>query len=35
VRTTKGSEVRTKLEALGIRETDIDAAIAYARGKSR
>jgi len=35
VRTTKGGEVRAKLETLGIRETDIDAAIAYARGKSR
>lgn len=34
VRTTKGSEVRSMLESLGIRETDIDAAIEYARGKS-
>jgi hypothetical protein len=34
VYTTKGSEVRSKLESLGIRETDIDAAIEYARGKS-
>ncbi len=34
VLTTRGSEVRSKLETLGIRETDIDAAIEYARGKS-
>lgn len=34
VRTTKGSEVRSKLESLGIRETDIDLALRYARGKS-
>ena len=35
VRTKQGDEVRARLESLGIRETDIDAAIAYARGKSR
>jgi bifunctional DNA-binding transcriptional regulator/antitoxin component of YhaV-PrlF toxin-antitoxin module len=35
LRTKKGSEVRSRLENLGIRETDVDAAIAYARGKSR
>jgi bifunctional DNA-binding transcriptional regulator/antitoxin component of YhaV-PrlF toxin-antitoxin module len=35
LRTKKGSEVRSRLESLGIRETDVDAAIAYARGKSR
>jgi hypothetical protein len=34
VRTKQGDEVRSRLESLGIRETDIDAAIAYARGKS-
>ena len=33
-RTKKGSEVRSKLESLGIRETDIDLALRYARGKS-
>ena len=35
LRTKKGSEVRSRLESLGIRETDVDAAIAYARSKSR
>jgi len=35
VRTKKGNEVRSKLELLGIRETDIDAAIEYARSKTR
>jgi len=35
LRTKKGSEVRSRLESLGIRETDVDAAIAYARGKPR
>ena len=34
VRTKKGDEVRSRLESLGIRETDIDAAIQYARGKT-
>ena len=34
VRTKKGNEVRSKLESLGIRETDIGAAIEYARSKS-
>jgi hypothetical protein len=34
VRTTKGSEVRSKLESLGMRETDIDLALRYARSKS-
>lgn len=34
VRTKQGDEVRSKLESLGIRETDIDAAIEYARGKT-
>ena len=33
VRTKQGGEVRSRLESLGIRETDIDAAIQYARGK--
>jgi len=33
VRTKQGYEVRSRLKALGIRETDIDAAIDYARGK--
>ena len=33
VRTKQGSEVRSRLESLGIRETDIDAAIKYARGE--
>jgi hypothetical protein len=31
VRTRSGDEVRSRLETLGIRETDIDAAIEYAR----
>jgi hypothetical protein len=35
LRAMKGNEVRSRLENLGIRETDVDAAIAYARGKSR
>ncbi|MFC1776074.1 AbrB/MazE/SpoVT family DNA-binding domain-containing protein [Pseudomonadota bacterium] len=34
VRTMQGDEVRSRLESLGIRETDIDAAIEYARGKT-
>jgi len=34
VRTNQGDAVRSRLESLGIRETDIDAAIQYARGKS-
>jgi hypothetical protein len=34
VRTKQGDEVRSRLESLGIRETDIDAAIEYARSKS-
>jgi len=33
VRTKRGDEVRSRLESLGIRETDIDAAIQYARSK--
>jgi hypothetical protein len=35
VRMNKGDEVRSRLESLGIRETDIDAAIEYARSKTR
>jgi len=35
VRTKQGDEVRSRLESMGIRETDIDAAIEYARGKTR
>jgi len=35
LRTKKGGEVRSRLESLGIRETDVDAAITYARDKSR
>ena len=35
VRMKKGDEVRSRLESLGIRETDIDAAIEYARSKTR
>lgn len=35
VHTTQASEVRSKLESLGIRETDIDLAIKYARSKSK
>jgi len=34
VRTKQGYEVRSRLKSLGIRETDIDAAIEYARGKT-
>jgi len=34
VRMKKGDEVRSRLESLGIRETDIDAAIEYARSKT-
>ena len=34
VRTKQGDEVRSRLESLGIREADIDAAIEYARGKT-
>ena len=34
VRTKQGDEVRSRLESLGIRESDIDAAIEYARGKT-
>ncbi len=34
VRTRQADEVRSRLESLGIRETDIDAAIKYARGKT-
>ena len=34
VQTRQASEVRSKLERLGIRESDIDLAIEYARGKS-
>ena len=34
VRTKQGNEVRSRLESMGIRETDIDAAIEYARGKT-
>ncbi len=34
VRTRQGDEVRSRLESLGIRETDIDAAIQYARSKT-
>ena len=33
VRTKQGNEVRSRLESLGIRETDIDAAIQYARSR--
>ena len=35
VQMKKGDEVRSRLESLGIRETDIDAAIEYARSKTR
>ena len=35
VQMQKGDEVRSRLESLGIRETDIDAAIEYARSKTR
>ena len=35
IRTKQGDEVRSRLESLGIRETDIDAAIEYARGKTK
>jgi len=35
VRTKQGDEVRSRLESLGIRETDIDLAIEYARSKTR
>lgn len=34
VRTEQGRNVRSKLESLGIRESDIDLAIEYARGKA-
>jgi len=34
VRTKQADEVRSRLESLGIRETDIDAAIEYARSKT-
>lgn len=34
VRTGQADKVRSKLKSLGIRETDVDAAIRYARGKS-
>ncbi len=34
VRTKQGYEVRSRLKSLGIRETDIDAAIQYARDKN-
>ncbi len=34
VRTKQGYEVRSRLKSLGIRETDIDAAIEYARDKN-
>ena len=33
VSTRAGADVRSRLESLGIRETDIDAAIKYARKK--
>ena len=33
VRTKQGGEVRSRLESLGIRATDIDAAIQYARSQ--
>ena len=33
--TKRGEEVRSRLESLGIRETDIDAAVEYARSKTR
>jgi bifunctional DNA-binding transcriptional regulator/antitoxin component of YhaV-PrlF toxin-antitoxin module len=33
VRPGRADEVRSKLEALGIRETDVDDAIAWARRK--
>ncbi len=35
VRMKKGDEVRSRLESLGIRETDIDVALEYARSKPR
>ncbi len=34
VRTKTGDEVRSRLKSLGIRETDIDMAIKYARSKT-
>jgi bifunctional DNA-binding transcriptional regulator/antitoxin component of YhaV-PrlF toxin-antitoxin module len=34
VRTKQGDEVRSRLDSLGIRETDIDLAIEYARSKT-
>lgn len=34
VLTKTGDEVRSRLKTLGIRETDIDMAIKYARGKT-
>lgn len=34
VRPRQGDEVRAKLASLGIRESDIDAAIRYARRRS-
>ncbi len=34
VRTKQADETRSRLESLGIRETDIDAAIEYARSKT-
>ena len=35
IRTKQGDEVRSRLESLGIRETDVDAAIEYARSKTK
>ena len=35
IRTRSGDEVRSRLETLGIQETDIDAAIEYARSKKQ
>ena len=35
IRTKQGDEVRSRLESLGISETDVDAAIEYARSKTK
>ena len=35
IRTKQGDEVRSRLESQGIRETDVDAAIEYARSKTK
>ena len=35
VQTRQGEAVRAKLESVGIREADVDAAIRYVRSKSK